>query len=183
MSDCYKNSRKNIMSGLDRLRIEAQKSNIDIVIDAGAEYYLDDGFYTHLEVDDILTVGNNYLLFETSYIAKPLQFKEMVFSVLSAGYKPILAHPERYRYILDMETEYKEMKEMGLFFQVNSNSFGGHYGKDAQKKAVFLKKEGMIDFLGSDVHHYKQIETLKMIHQSKQYQDIFEHNTILNHTL
>jgi len=183
MNDCYKNSRENIMYGLYALREEAEKNGIETKVEAAAEYYLDDGFYAHLEAGDILTVGDNYLLFETSYVAKPLQFEEMVFAIASAGYKPILAHPERYRYITDNEKTYKNMKELGLFFQVNSNSFGGHYGKDAQKKAEYLNKEGMIDFLGSDIHHYKQVETLKIVHQTKQYQAIVTKNKILNHTL
>ena len=116
-------------------------------------------------------------------MAKPLQFEEMVFAIASAGYKPMLAHPERYRYVNDYEKEYTHMKELGIFFQVNINSFGGHYGKDAQKKAAFLSKKGFINFLGSDVHHTKQVETLSVVKTTKEYRTIFKHNTILNHTL
>jgi tyrosine-protein phosphatase YwqE len=68
-------------------------------------------------------------------------------------------------------------------FQVNLNSFGGHYGKDAKKKADFLSSEGMIDFLGSDVHHSKQVETLKNIFQSDTYSEIFKNNVIRNEEL
>jgi tyrosine-protein phosphatase YwqE len=183
MSDCYRNNRDIIMDGLTYLRSEAKKAGINVLIEAAAEYYLDDGFYAHLEEGNLLTLGDDYLLFETSYVAKPLQFEEMVFAISTAGYKPLLAHPERYRYIHDFEKEYRYMKELGIFFQVNINSFGGHYGKDAQKKAEFLSKQGMIDFLGSDIHHYKQVETLGNIHNSKKYQNIFKRNTILNYTL
>ena len=183
MSDCYRNNRESIMHGLAYLQDEAQQMGVDVKIEAAAEYYLDDGFSQHLEEGNLLTIGDNYLLFETSYMAKPLQFEEMVFSISSAGYKPLLAHPERYRYICDFEKEYSHMKELDIFFQVNINSFGGHYGKDAQKKAEFLSKRGMIDFLGSDIHHYKQIETLGDIQNSKKYQNIFKANKILNHTL
>ena len=131
----------------------------------------------------MLTLGDGYILFETSYVAKPLQFEEMVFAIASAGYKPMLAHPERYRYINDSEKEYTRMKELGIFFQVNINSFGGHYGKDAQKKAAFLSKKGFISFLGSDIHHTKQVETLSIVKTTKEYSNIFKYNTILNHTL
>jgi tyrosine-protein phosphatase YwqE len=183
MSDCYRNNRDIIMNGLTYLRSEAKKEDIDVLIEAAAEYYLDDGFYAHLDEGNLLTLGNDYLLFETSYVAKPLQFEEMVFAISAAGYKPLLAHPERYRYIHNFEKEYRQMKELDIFFQVNINSFGGHYGKDAQKKAEFLSKHGMIDFLGSDIHHHKQVETLGVIHHSKKYQDIFKHNRILNYAL
>ena len=183
MLDSYRNKRLNIMQGLDELRNAAVNAKIDIILEAAAEYYLDDGFYTHLRTEEILTFGDNYLLFETSYVSKPLQFEEMVIAIKNAGYKPMIAHPERYRYICHYKKEYTRMKELGILFQVNINSFGGHYGKDAQKKAIFLSKEGMIDFLGSDIHHYKQIESLCDVKKSKEYQNLFKHNTILNGTL
>jgi len=183
MNDSYCNNRSNIMSGLDNLREEADKEGIKIIIEAAAEYYLDDGFYEHLEQGNVLTVADKYLLFETSYVAKPLQFEEMVSSIIDAGYKPLFAHPERYKYIINLEEEYTYLKELGIYFQININSFGGHYGKDAKKKAYLLSSLGFIDFLGSDIHHFKQIMTLHTIQKSNIYQKIFQQNKILNHTL
>ena len=57
------------------------------------------------------------------------------------------------------------------------------YGKDAKAKAEFLSAEGMVDFLGSDVHHKKQVENLKKVFAMASYGKIYEHNTILNDTL
>ena len=68
-------------------------------------------------------------------------------------------------------------------FQVNLNSFGGHYGKSAKSLADFLSKEGMIDFLGSDVHHKKQVETLSGVFQSDAYSEVFKKNMIRNDEL
>ena len=127
--------------------------------------------------------ANKYLLFETSYVSKPLQLEEMIFEIGAVGYTPIMAHPERYRYIKDPLKEYTRLKELGVLFQVNLNSLGGHYGKSAKHLADFLNKEGMIDFLGSDVHHLKQVKTLGHIFQSEDYSTVFENNTIRNHEL
>ena len=183
MLDSYRNTRENIMEGLDNLKEEANNHRLDVVLEAAAEYYLDDGFEKHLESGKMLTLGENYILFETSYVAKPLRFEEMILAIINAGYKPILAHPERYRYVNDYDKEYHRMIELGILFQVNINSFGGHYGKDAQKKAVSLSKKGFISFLGSDIHHIKQIETLSVVKTTKNYRNIFKQNIILNHTL
>jgi len=183
MLDAYQNNRINIMEGLDKLQEVSCKAGLDVVLEAAAEYYLDDGFVSHLEKGDMLTVGDKYILCETSYIAKPLQFEKMVLNIIDAGYTPILAHPERYRYIHDYAKEYREMKELGILFQVNSNSFGGHYGKEAQKKATFLSKESMIDFLGSDIHHNRQVKMLKKVQDLKAYQNVFNSNKILNNSL
>ncbi len=183
MLDAYKNTPETIRNGLRSLREEATKEGIGIEIEAAAEYYLDDGFEDLLKKGDMLSIKGEYLLFETSYFAKPLQLEEMIFSISAAGYIPLMAHPERYRYVKDPLKEYKRFKELGVLFQVNLNSFGGHYGKDAKYKANFLRKEGMIDFLGSDVHHSRQVDTLSDVFVSEAYRDIFNHNTILNDTL
>ena len=183
MADAYRNTPEIILDGLKSLREAARKEGLSIEIEAAAEYYLDDGFEGLLQKGEILTLKGNYLLFETSYFAKPLQLEEMIFAITSSGYIPLMAHPERYRYVKDPLKEYGRFKELGVLFQVNLNSFGGHYGKNAKYKVNFLRKEGMIDFLGSDVHHKKQVETLADVFLSDAYEDIFRHNTIRNDEL
>ena len=183
MVDAYKNTPAIIKSGLEDVRRAIAQEGIEIEIDAAAEYYLDDGFLPLLEKRDLMPINGNYLLFETSYISKPLQLEEMIFEIGAAGYTPLMAHPERYRYIRKPEKEYTRFKDLGVKFQVNLNSFGGHYGKSAQTLVNFIKEQGMIDFLGSDVHHKKQVETLSEVFVSEAYHDIFNKNKILNHFL
>jgi protein-tyrosine phosphatase len=183
MSDFYPNNPKKIREGLEVLRNAIKEVGLNIVIEAGAEYYLDDGFLENLKQGDMMKIGDDYLLCETSYLQKPLQFDEMVFQTTIAGFKMILAHPERYQYIIDFKKEYQDLKEKGIYFQVNINSFSGYYGKDAQKKALFLSEAGMIDFLGSDIHRLKEVETLKKVLNTNIIEKIAEKNKILNHTL
>ena len=183
MLDAYRNTPEIIYSGLASLRKAALKADIKVEIDAAAEYYLDDGFYALLEKGDMLTIKDKYLLFETSYVSKPIQLEEMIFEIGAAGYQPLMAHPERYRYVKNPLKEYSRLKDLGVMFQVNLNSFGGHYGKSAKVLVEFLSEAGMIDFLGSDVHHKKQVKTLSDVFQLDEYREIFAHNTILNDTL
>ncbi|WP_309498680.1 CpsB/CapC family capsule biosynthesis tyrosine phosphatase [Sulfurovum sp.] len=183
MLDAYKNTAKSIRHGLALLKQEALKENIGLEIEAAAEYYLDDGFYDLLKKGEMLTMKGGYLLFETSYVAKPMHLEEMIFEISAAGYTPLFAHPERYRYIKNPDKEFKRLKDLGVHFQVNLNSFGGHYGKGAKLHADFLSKEGLIDFLGSDVHHKKQVDTLAQVFQSDAYGSIFANNTIRNDEL
>jgi tyrosine-protein phosphatase YwqE len=183
MFDTYKNDANIIKQGLNLINDRLIQENIDIDIDIAAEYYIDDGFLDKLQNDQILSINGKYLLFETSYISKPIQLEDTMFAISSAGYVPLMAHPERYRYIKDFKQEYARFKDLGVMFQVNINSFGGYYGKDAYAKAMFLSKEGMIDFLGSDTHHIKQTQILKKVLSSKEYKEIFKNNQILNDTL
>jgi tyrosine-protein phosphatase YwqE len=182
MKDSYCNTAEIIRNGLAELRVAAKEKGIDIMIEAAAEYYLDDGFLDHLERGDMMTLEGKYILFETSYFAKPLQLEEMIFEISAAGYIPVMAHPERYRYIKDPAREYDRFQELGVHLQVNLNSLGGYYGKSAKKLAEYLSRSGMISFLGSDVHGKKQIEFLSDMLKSEVYAEIYTNNTILNNT-
>ncbi|MDM5262622.1 capsular biosynthesis protein [Sulfurovum sp. XTW-4] len=183
MIDVYRNTPQIIKEGLVSLREAAKGEGIKIEIEAAAEYYLDEGFYDQLHSDEVMSIDGKYLLFETSYVTKPLQVEEMIFEISAAGYIPLMAHPERYRYVSDPLKEYGRFKELGVLFQLDLNSLGGHYGKDAKKKAEILSKHGMIDFLGSDIHHLKQTKFLDDVFMSEAYAKVWENNTILNHTL
>jgi len=183
MFDLYRNTPHIIKEGLVSLREAAKAEGIKLEIEAAAEYYLDEGFYDHLHSDEVMSINGKYLLFETSYATKPLQLEEMIFEIAAAGYIPLMAHPERYRYVSDPLKEYGRFKELGVLFQLDLNSLGGHYGKDAKKKAEILSDKGMIDFLGSDVHHLKQTRFLDDVFMSENYTKVWKNNKILNDTL
>jgi len=183
MVDVYRNTPRIIKEGLASLREAAKAEGIGLEIEAGAEYYMDEGFYAHLRSGEVMSIKNKYLLFETSYVSKPLQIEEMIFEIGTAGYIPLMAHPERYRYVSDPQKEYGRFKELGVLFQADLNSFGGYYGRSAKKNVEFLSKNGMIDFLGSDVHHQRHMEALGDLFMSDAYANIFTHNTILNDEL
>ena len=183
MADVYKNTPASIRSKLEDLKAEAKRNGIEIKIEAAAEYYLDDGFIRHLNSGDVLSFGANYLLFESSYMDKPINLEEMIFEMQSSGYTPVLAHPERYRYINNLESEYKRLKELGVLFQLNLNSLIGGYGKSAKKKAEFLIQKGMVSFLGSDAHGLRHIEDIKRVKSLEVFDTIFKNNNILNDTL
>jgi len=136
-----------------------------------------------IEKRDIMTFGDNYMLFEMSYVQPLMYLEDMVFEMKVAGYKPVLAHPERYMYMHDDFGKYERLKEKGLLFQVNIPSFGGHYSKSIQKAAEQIAEAGMIDFIGSDAHKIRHLDALKQVRADKAYARIFEKNTILNNTL
>jgi len=184
MMDKYPNSTETILDGLNTLREAIEVDGLDISVDVGAEYYMDETFNTLLDGDDILTIGDDkYILFETSYFSKPIYFEETIYKMQVKGYKPILAHPERYRYISNPKDEFLRLKELGVFLQLDINSLGGYYGKLAHKYAKIMVKMGVVDFLGSDIHYKKQTSFLKNIFGTKEYREIFLKNKILNDKL
>lgn len=125
-----------------------------------AENMLDPLFEERLAARDLLPIGDNgdHLLVETSYFSPPMGFEDMLDSIMSAGYYPLLAHPERYVYM--NEEDYTRLRESGVRMQLNYVSLVGGYGETARKKSVWLLKNGYIDVVGSDVHRLKSNETL-----------------------
>jgi len=183
MCDAYGNTKNSILKGLEDLETTADAYGIDMCIEVASEYYLDEGLLPLIKSKELLLIADRYLLFETSYTHRPAHLEEIIFEILAVGYVPLLAHPERYRYIKEPEEEYATLKNLGVEFQVNLNSFNGYYGKQAKKNAFFLSQHGMIDFLGSDTHNMKQLENLSLVFESNAYKEIYKYNTIKNQTL
>ena len=104
------------------------------------------------------TINNTrYLLFELPMNTKPLFVKELVYELIQNGYRPIIAHPERYSYVQDEINYVRELANLGTLFQANYGSVLGMYGNDAKKTLKKLLKDDLISFLGSDVHRTGQI--------------------------
>lgn len=126
--------------------------NGSIVLHLAAENMMDSLFMERLSDGDVLplTEDENHLLVETSYFSGPSNLKEILYAVMSAGYFPVLAHPERYLY-MEMK-DYENLHRMGVKFQLNVLSLCGVYGEPQRKKAEALYKKGMYSFIGTDIH-------------------------------
>ena len=126
---------------------------------AAAEYLMDDHFVSLFQKGEILTLKDNYVLVEMSYLNPPIQLFDIIFDLQIAGYKPILAHPERYLFYHNNFDIYQKLKNAGCLFQLNLLSTVGYYGKEVTETTKKLLSKGLIDFVGSDVHHKKHIES------------------------
>ena len=119
-----------------------------------AEYMMDNLFEERLGKNDLLPLGENgdHLLVETSYFSPPMGLSNILLRIKAKGYHPILAHPERYVYM--GESDYQQLKDMGVKFQLNLPSIAGMYGNRIKKKAMLLLKEKAITHIGTDIHNY-----------------------------
>lgn len=124
----------------------------NVVLNLASENMLDKLFEERLEKNDLLPLGKDgkHLLVETSYFNPPMGLNNILLRIKAKGYYPILAHPERYIYMKD--DDYKQLKSMGIKFQLNLFSIHGMYGKEAQKKAHRLQKGRMYEYTGTDLH-------------------------------
>ena len=124
----------------------------EVVLHLAAENMMDNLFAERLANDDLLPIGpkGEHLLVETSYFNPPIDLDGTLDKIIEKGYKPILAHPERYVYMSD--SDYDRIKEKGVLFQMNLFSQAGAYGKQAKAKALRLREKHYYDISGTDLH-------------------------------
>jgi len=178
MSDFFKNTPEIIQSGLEELQAKLKECNIEIETEAAAEYYIDDGFVSKLENEKLLTFGDGHVLFEVSYINCPDNINDIIFRMMVAGYKPVMAHPERYPYWYRDIDMYRKFKDQGVILQININSLTGYYGPEAKKIAEKLIDENLVGAVGSDLHHSRHLAALKDVRYELYFQKISETNLL-----
>lgn len=183
MGDFYKNTASDIRAKLAELQAAVQQEQLPIKLECAAEYYLDEWFVQMLdEKEPLLTFGANYVLIETSYINEPMLFQDIIFKIKSNGYKPVLAHPERYSYLYNRWNNLVEWHENEILFQINLNSLTGYYGPEAKRLATKLLEHKLIDFVGTDAHSEKHIQFLQKLVFSSGFKKL-QQLPLRNHTL
>jgi tyrosine-protein phosphatase YwqE len=150
MKDYPDNDRASITAKFAGFKAEAAKvCNIDLRL--GAEYMLDARFMEHFKQGFLtLDKSGTHVLCETSYLMYEQGITEMIYEIMCDGFQPIVAHPERYEYA--NKDKYFRWKDKRYKFQLNLLSLAGAYGKPAYVKSHFMLKEGMYDYVGSDMH-------------------------------
>jgi protein-tyrosine phosphatase len=153
ISDIYPNTTEAIMEAVEKMRRRFATVGLPLAIEAGAEYYVEADLLHRIERGDIISFGDEkHVMFEAPLSQKPMLLEEVVFSLTSAGYTPVLAHAERYRFLHSDMKAIEALRRMGVKLQVNHPSF--HLPKTSTKgeMARRLYVKGMVDLLGTDIH-------------------------------
>lgn len=149
----WENTGAGIEDALTSVREAIAQNKLDIQLTAAAEYMLDGNFWELFKNEPLRTLKGKYVLVEMSYINPPIQLYEILFDLQVAGYKPVLAHPERYMFYHNDLSHYAKLRNAGCLFQMNLLAAVGYYGQAVTDAAQKLLKNGWMDFAGSDVHH------------------------------
>ena len=163
----WDNTSDEIQSKKAETILQLEKNEIIVPFRAAAEYLMDDQFVRLFETGQLLTLKDNFVLVEMSYINAPIQLYSILFDLQVAGYIPVLAHPERYLFYQNNFNEYAKLKKAGCLFQLNLLSIVGYYGAGITKTAEQLLQKGMYTYVGSDVHHNNHIAAFDLKVQIK----------------
>jgi len=181
MSDFYKNTAEIILEGLADVRAELKSQNINMEIEAAAEYYIDFEFEQKIGKEKFLTFGDNYILTELSFMQAPQNLFDIIFKLQLEGYKVVLAHPERYEYYV--KKDYEELAARGVLLQINLLSLIGYYSPQIQQKTKELIAENQVSFVGTDCHNMTHAALYEKCQIQKAWHDLVNSGKLLNSTL
>jgi tyrosine-protein phosphatase YwqE len=181
MSEYFLNTPQIIEMGLEDLRKAVQQEGIAIQLEAAAEYYMDEIFLEKVKAGEkLLTFEDNYILVETGFINMPQMLLDIVFHLEMAGYKPILAHPERYQYLIGDKKLQEELIDRKLLFQVNLLSLTGFYSKQVKDFGEMLIDRNAVALLGTDCHNARYLDMLEMLPQHKKIYEKIQRLDLIN---
>jgi tyrosine-protein phosphatase YwqE len=156
----FENTPETIAYAMVKLSEELQRRSNTIDFSNSAEYRIDDFFKSQIEANQLMPYPNSYLLIENAFVQEPLQLDQLVFDLQVKGFRPILAHPERYSYYYGRRDRYRALHNAGLNFQINLLSLAGFYGKTEKQVAEQLIEDNLVDFVGTDLHNMKHVNAI-----------------------
>ncbi|MGE5108923.1 MAG: tyrosine-protein phosphatase [Sphingobacteriales bacterium] len=181
MWDMYKNEREGILEREAMVKAALEKQHINAEIKAAAEYFMDDYFSKLLKSGTpLLTIKENWVLVEFSFISAPFDLQQNLFDLQIKGYKPVIAHPERYSYFHSKKEKVHDFFDQGCMLQLNLLSLTGYYGKPVQEMARYLLKNEMISLFGTDLHHFRHLAALNDKELFRQVKDAIDRGNIIN---
>lgn len=181
--EMYRNSTEIIEQKLAEIRAHLFRKNIDVQVSTVAEYSLDEWLMHQVESKmKFLTFAGNHLLFETNFFSEPLVLNDFLFKITTLGYKPVMAHPERYLYLSNKSARIEDLLSRGVLFQLNTMSLAGLYGPNVEKLARFLIDHKFVHMIGSDCHTIQHTEILARAQKTKYYSKVIS-LPLLNYSL
>lgn len=179
----YPNTPATIQNSWASLTSDLGETSDINVKGAAAEYLLDEHFPSKIEGGKLLTLPDNRVLFELSFASPPRNLEDVIFALRMEGYRPVLAHPERYRYWSQRKEEWTRMISLGCELQVNILSLLGYYGKRVRKNAYEILERKEATFLGSDCHNLRHIKALQEGLKDRQFAKAVKSNNFDNRKL
>lgn len=139
--------------------IKSKVTDIDICI--GSEIFVTNSMPKLLLEHKASSINNTrYVLFELPFEHRTSNLKDIIYNLLGHEYIPIIAHPERYKFVQKDPNLLIDLIDLGVLFQCNFGSILGFYGKEPKRIVKKLLQNNFVHFLASDAHRQDNIYTL-----------------------
>ena len=130
-----------------------KKAGIQLAVISGMEVFGTPETPELLQKGKLTTLGGSrYLLIEFPFDGYAQQATEILRAILAMGYRPVVAHPERYRYTQENPLLLNHWLNIGCLMQLNKGSLLGRFGRAAQTLALSMLNRGFAIAVASDAH-------------------------------
>lgn len=151
---CFKGDYRQTKKLLEEIRSLAGEHGILMNLYPGNEIFYRSELDDKLDSGELSTMnGTEYVLVEFSPMEDYLYIRNAMEEIFSMGYRPILAHVERYQCLCKKPECVRELKNMGCDIQVNASSVTGEDGLAGKRFVHRLLKEKLVDYIGTDAHN------------------------------
>lgn len=156
MPGVYDNTGPDIRDRIASLQESLEKENIPLKLVIGADIHVDPAIVAGLRNGRLPTLnGSRYFLLEPPHHVLPLRLEELTFNILSAGYVPVLTHPERLSWIEDHYDIIERLARSGVPQQLTAGSIAGIFGRRITYWCDRMLDEGLVSLIASDGHNLK----------------------------
>lgn len=157
----YEQNANTLILLKDKLQQILDKDKINVKLHIGMEVYITDNLIDLLKQNKLLTLANSkYLLMELPLNTNVQYLGMVIFKLIENNIIPIIAHPERYKFVQEDPSKVRELIDSGCLIQSNIGSILGIYGKKAKKTIKYLLKNDLINFIATDTHRKNTIYPL-----------------------
>ncbi len=156
ISGVYENTRSIIDSKLIEVQDLINERELNIQIHPGAELYCEPDVISKVKKENLTLAQSNYILIETELQRFPDNFEEILFNFQQEGFRPILAHAERFSPFMNNIDYLLNIVNREIYVQMNSGSILGVYGNAVKDLALKMLDLGCVHVIASDVHGLKK---------------------------
>ena len=152
----YDTSAQQIRSSVSAFREELKRAGIPLTVCGGSDVHICPELPRLLaDEPDFRLARSDYFLFEPPHQFLPPKLVDLAERVRDAGFRPILTHPERLRWVEKQYDVFVRLIEAGCLVQVTAGSIEGRFGKQAEELSWRMLEEGRVDIIASDAHNLK----------------------------
>jgi protein-tyrosine phosphatase len=149
----YSNSGPRILDAITHFQRRLDGEQIPLQLVAGADIHLAPGMIPDLRSGYLPTInGSRYLLIEAPHDALPPDLENTLSDLQSAGYVPILTHPERLSWIAGHYDVIERLAQDGVWMQITAGSLAGAFGSRAKYWAERMLEQALVHVMASDAH-------------------------------
>lgn len=152
INGAHKYDRSDYDAKLSQLRSLAEDNGLTIKLEQGFEIFIHPNSLEEITAHNLVLGNSRYILIESDLNGLTDDFYNYVYPLLRKGYRPILAHAERYVSIMQKPKEARDLISRDLYLQINAGSLLGQYGEKVRQTAWVLLRNGWAHFMASDDH-------------------------------